>query len=74
MNNKAQSRIDEITAEIEQLMKRSEVLHLDPTERAQIAIDLRRLLTERDNIINKNNPDYKTVDSNTLFNIVQRWI
>ena len=74
MNSKAQTRVNEITAEIAKLMKRSERLDISQTERAQIAIDLRRLLTERENIINKNNPVYKTVDSDTLFNIVQRWI
>lgn len=74
MNTKAKSRIDELDAQAVELVKRSEVLHLEQTERAQIAIDLRRLLTERENIINKNNPAYKTVDSSTLFHIVQRWI
>lgn len=74
MNAKAQSRINEIDAQTVVLVKRSEVLHLEQTERAQIAIDLRRLLAERENIINKNNPTFQTTNNNTLFRIVQRWL
>lgn len=74
MNAKAQSRINEITSQIDVLLKRSEILHLEQTERAQIAIALRHLLVERDNITHKKNPAYKTVDSSTLFHVVQRWL
>lgn len=74
MNGKAQSRINEIDAQTVVLVKRSEVLHLDQTERAQIAIDLRRLLAERENIVNKNNPTFQTTTGKTLFRIVQRWL
>jgi transcriptional regulator of NAD metabolism len=74
MNAKAQSRINEIDKQTNALVKRADHLDLSPTERAQIAIDIRRLLSERENITSKKSPTYKTVDSSTLFRIVQRWI
>ena len=74
MNAKAQTRLNEITSQIDVLVKRADRLDVEQTERARIAIDLRGLLSERNGILSKNNPVYKTVDSSTLFRIVQKWI
>ena len=77
MNLRAQLRINAISAQTMELVKRSEQITppLDSTERAQIAVTLRQLIVERQNIEQAKNPLYITITEKvTLFRIVSKAI